>query len=452
MKIAHVLMALILSALLIGLITGLATANVPGVAINAPPPPPAPNVATAGSDVTIKVTATHRDTGSPALHYVDRVMLYDGDKLLKEWKYDQNNYKKDEVWTESYTGTVNSDMHLRAVAHCTVHGYELTGVNVRVLPKGTKPSDMMQTDANYAGMQAFGYSDAKKASDYLSSADSKFLDGIIKAQSSDLKSFQGKLSDWMKSSDGKQFISQRDQQMAQPTAKMLQAIGEQDRPAYATKPANASVMPTTKVRRSLSVYAAAGLKPGDSSNIPRVSAIVTPTPVAGGRGKGGMIASPKASPKASPAVKHMQARPVATSKASPTPKVNASPMVKTPAESYGVYGLGGPVPSPPKLTVTARPVPSGSPTPIPGGYTPRFPGEPGAGKGSPTPTVAPTVRASPTVKPIPAKGSTAGVAGTPLTSESRYAARGPGIVDGSVAMPPASAPGPMASPLARPIR
>ncbi|HTX43914.1 MAG TPA: hypothetical protein VMC61_04235, partial [Methanocella sp.] len=98
MKIAHVLMAFILSALLTGLITGLATANVPGVALNAPPPPPAPNVATAGSDVTLKVTVTHRDTGSPALHYVDRVALYDGDKLLKEWKYDQNNYKKDEVW------------------------------------------------------------------------------------------------------------------------------------------------------------------------------------------------------------------------------------------------------------------------------------------------------------------------------------------------------------------
>jgi hypothetical protein len=425
-------MALILSVLLTGLVMGLAIANVPGVAINAPPPPPAPNVATAGSDVTIKVTTTHRDTGAPALHYVDGVALYDGDKLLKEWKYDQNNYKKDEVWTESYTGTGNSDMHLRAVAHCTVHGYELTGVHVRVLPKGTKPSDMMQTDASYAGMQAFGYSDARKASDYLSSADSKFLDGIIKARASDLKSFQGKLSDWMKSGDGKQFISQRDRQMARPAA-------------------NASVAPT--IKRSVSVFA--GLKPGDSSNIPRVSAIVTPTPVAGGRGKGGMVASPKATLRASPAVKHLQARPVATSKATPTPKVNASPKVKTPAESYGIYGLGGPVPSPPKSTVTARPVPSGSPTPVPGGYTPRFPGEPGApgaGKGSPTPTVAPTVKASPTVKPIPAKGGTAGVAGTSMTSESRYAGRGPGIVDGTVARPPSSAPGPMASPSARRMR
>lgn len=107
-----------LSVLLAGLITSVASANVPGVAINAPPPPPAPNVATAGSEQVIKVVVTHRDTGSPALHYVDRVSLYDGNKLLKEWKYGQNNYNKNEVWTETFPVTATSDMRLRAVAHC----------------------------------------------------------------------------------------------------------------------------------------------------------------------------------------------------------------------------------------------------------------------------------------------------------------------------------------------
>lgn len=294
MRLVRAMIALILSALLAGLITGMATANVPGVAINAPPPPPAPNVATAGSEQTIKVVVTHRDTGSPPLHYVDRVMLYDGNKLLKEWKYDQNNYNKNEVWTESTTVPVRSDMHLRAVAHCTVHGFELTGVHVRVLSQGTKPSDMMQTDAMYAGMQAFGYSDAKKASDFVSSADSQFLQGIIKTQSGDLKSFQGKLSDWMKSSEGEQFISQQ--------------------APLATKPAGASMMPA-KVLRKVTVVDVSG-------NIPRVSAIVTPTPLP--RGKGG-IASPKASPKASPAVKYLQAMPVASKPiASPGPMASPS--------------------------------------------------------------------------------------------------------------------------------
>jgi len=155
----------------------------------------------------IKLVLTHRDTGSPALHYVDRVMLYDGSKLIKEWTYDRNSYKTDEVWTESLTVPANSDMHLRAMAHCTVHGYDLAGMHVRVLPAGTTPAQMMQTDAAYAGMQAFGYASADKASDFVASADTKLLQDNIKARSGDLKSFQAKMSGWMKSDDGKQFIA-----------------------------------------------------------------------------------------------------------------------------------------------------------------------------------------------------------------------------------------------------
>jgi hypothetical protein len=223
MKIIHAMIALVLLAIMAMPIAGPAAANVPGVALNAPPPPPAPNVATAGSEQTIKVVVTHRDTGAPPLHYVDSVMLYGGSKPLKEWKYGQNDYKTDEVWTETYTGVVESNMRLRAVAHCTVHGYEMADVLLRVLPKGTMPSAMMGTDASSAGMQAFGYSDVKKASEFLSPADSQFLKGIIKSQSGELKSFQGKLSDWVKSSAGQQFISQRDRMMAGSTIKMMLA-------------------------------------------------------------------------------------------------------------------------------------------------------------------------------------------------------------------------------------
>lgn len=491
MRIAHILMALALSVLITGLVMGSATANVPGVAINAPPPPPAPNVATAGSDALIKVTVTHRDTGSPALHYVDRVGLYDGDKLLKEWTYDQNSYKKDEVWTETYSAPVKSDMHLRAVAHCTVHGYEFTGVHVRVLPAGTKPSDMMKTDASSAGMQAFGYPSASKASDFMSSADSKFMGNVIKAQTNNIKSFQGKLSAWMKSSDGQQFITQKDQQMAQGqasvrsqpmTAQGQQAAGEMGRAsAMAAKP-TASMKPSATVRRSLDVYAGAPVNSG-TSGMPRVSVISTPTPITGSGLKG-----PRATMKASPTVKHMQARLLATRMASPTAKVKASPTmkatasptvkhmlamkkpsptpkasptmrpspaptVKTPAQSYGIFGLGGPVPSPRTPTATVRAVPSGSPTPVPGSFTPRYPGEAGAGKGSPTPTVAPKI--SPTAKvatPMPSASGTAGMAGTPVTSDSRYTARGPGITNDVMSQPPASAPGSLASPSIKPVR
>jgi len=123
----------------------------------------------------------------------------------------------------------------------------------------------------------------------------------------------------------------------------------------------------------------------------------------------------------------------------------------TPAQNYGIYGLGGYVPNR-KVTPTPKPIPrtstigmsglvplnsyqryaargpglingvvfptpsaarrvsatprprvvifinpNASPTPVPGGYTPRFPGEPGY-KSSPTPTVRPTVTLKPTVR------------------------------------------------------
>jgi hypothetical protein len=87
-----------------------------------------------------------------------------------------------------------------------------------------------------------------------------------------------------------------------------------------------------------------------------------------------------------------------------------------------------------------------SPTPVPGKYTPRFPGEPGY-KATPTPTARPTVKKALLLQVV--KSSTQGSCGcVPLTSSARYAARGPGIMDGSIVSPPGSAPGPNARPVA----
>lgn len=158
--------------------------------------------------------------------------------------------------------------------------------------------------------------------------------------------------------------------------------------------------------------------------------------------------------KPSPTVKYVQ---LLGQKSTPVPTVNAtaSPVptkridspAMTPAQSYGISGLGdtpyfnkttpsplaprtstagtsgkvslssdsrnagrGPgfggsyagqatvtpitytVPYVPKISIN----PTASPTPVPGGYTPRFPGEPGY-KGSPTPPVKATVTVTPTV-------------------------------------------------------
>lgn len=465
MKLIQAVMALVLSAIFLGVVAGVAAANVPGVAINAPPPPPAPNVATAGSDALIKVVLTHRDTGSPALHYVDRVMLYDGDKLLKEWKYDQNSYKTDETWTESLTVPAKADMHLRAVAHCTVHGYDLTGMHVRVLPAGTTPSGMMLTDASSAGMQAFGYARADKASDFISAADTRVLQDNIKAQSGELKSFQTKMSDWMKSTEGKQFIAKFEKTGAP------MAAGEMGRQAPA---ATGAVKPTAsatsgsptpvpgkytpryagesgyKASPTAKKMIAIGDMSDKTSNIPRSTPGPTP------------FVSVKPSLKASPAKNLIKVKPTASVMPTKKPDVKYlafTPQgVKSPAESYGIYGFGGPVPTAPKATATVRPVPSGSPTPVPGSYTPRYPGEAGAGKNvtvppSPTPVPTPGVRASSIDIPYAggkktAGGTTGQCACISLANDLRYAGRGPGLVGTTIVQTPASAPGPNSKPTA----
>lgn len=517
MRLVQAVIALILSALFLGVMAGVAAANVPGVAINAPPPPPAPNVATAGSDAMIKVVLTHRDTGSPVLHYVDRVMLYDGNKPMKEWTYDQNSYKKDEVWTESLTVPAKSDMRLRAVAHCTVHGYDLAVMQVRVLPAGTTPAQMMQTDANYAGMQVFGYSTADKASEYISSANTRLLQDNIKARSSDLKNFQTKMSDWMKSTEGKQFIAKfektgapmsagemaRQAPMATKAAKptIKRKVGTNDlsdkssyipRATYSPTPMVAvKASPKATVRaspaakymavkasakptmRPTTKYLAAKAKPSASMMPAKTKKTISQY------GTMAMKVSPTAKPTKKPATKYLAVKAsvkptmkpttkylAAKATARPTKKPGMKYMlalpqgVKTPAESYGIYGLGGNVPTPPKATATVRPVPSGSPTPVPGFYTPRYPGETGAGKNvTVPPTATPTAAAQPQKVRMAGMGSPrmpSGTVGTcacvDLASDMRYAGRGPGIVGGTLVERPASAPEPNARPVATQIR
>jgi hypothetical protein len=48
------------------------------------------------------------------------------------------------------------DMNLKAIAHCTLHGYNLNGVYVTVLPAGTTPAQMVQKNGDIAGMQVMG--------------------------------------------------------------------------------------------------------------------------------------------------------------------------------------------------------------------------------------------------------------------------------------------------------
>jgi desulfoferrodoxin (superoxide reductase-like protein) len=108
----HIMLPLL--ALLLLAMSGVAYADVPDVHVTAP------DSAKAGESVPIVVGVTHEDV-APG-HYVDIVRLYDGDALLKEWRYGPGNYVKGEKWTVSYDGAFDRDARLRAVAHCTLHG------------------------------------------------------------------------------------------------------------------------------------------------------------------------------------------------------------------------------------------------------------------------------------------------------------------------------------------
>jgi hypothetical protein len=90
----------------------------------------APDRARAGETVPVMIEIEHEDTAPGS--YVDLVRLYDGDTLLKEWRYGPDDYVKAEEWTVSYTGAFDRDAYLRATAHSTVHGDDADTETIRI--------------------------------------------------------------------------------------------------------------------------------------------------------------------------------------------------------------------------------------------------------------------------------------------------------------------------------
>ena len=286
---------------------------------------------------------------------------------------------------------------------------------------------------------------------------------------------------------------------AKPTVKHMMAAGElrdQSRNIPRSTPGPTpfiSVKPSIRARHSLDLLAAF-----------KVSPTAMPTKISRKNTNAGALAI-RVSPSAKPTIKRLTVK-----KPSPTIKptkisrkntnagalaIRTSPKptmkrnikflqvapngVQTPAQSYGIYGLGGYVPTP-TTAPRIRTVPSGSPTPVPGYFTPRYPGEAGAGS---TVTVPPVPTSKPATNAgVPASAVTIpyargnktgrGSIGTsntvPLSDDLRYAGRGPGLVDTTtvqrpataapawtpggwpihtaVVQPPASAPGPYTKP------
>lgn len=90
----------------------------------------APDNARAGETVSVMIEIEHEDT-APG-NYVDLVRLYDGDTLLKEWRYGPDDYVKQEEWTLLYSVAFDRDAYLRATAHSTVHGDDTDTETIRV--------------------------------------------------------------------------------------------------------------------------------------------------------------------------------------------------------------------------------------------------------------------------------------------------------------------------------
>ncbi|MCD1294449.1 hypothetical protein CUJ83_05475 [Methanocella sp. CWC-04] len=107
-----VLTAIILLAMYMIPLTVLA--NVPSVSISAP--------STVSSEMPATVTVIVNHLGSGPGHFVDKVTLYDGNKMLKEWSFDSSSYKKGPTWDISYTGNFDKDANLKAIVHCNIHG------------------------------------------------------------------------------------------------------------------------------------------------------------------------------------------------------------------------------------------------------------------------------------------------------------------------------------------
>lgn len=224
------ILSVLISVLFLATVTGMAVANVPGVALNAPPPPPAPNVPVQGGEGLVKVIVSHRDTMIPATHYVDHVYLFDGNNLLREWKYTEADANPNELYTEAVVIPATRDMNLKAIAHCTLHGYSSANVLVTVLPSGTTPAQMVSMNANNAGMQINGIADPAQAANMINTQDAALIKQLQSNEMNNIQKHQMQTKQFFQTDQGQQFLQQFDFSKRQGMAQQGQQPGMMQQP------------------------------------------------------------------------------------------------------------------------------------------------------------------------------------------------------------------------------
>jgi len=94
--------------------TGVAFANKASTSIEAP------QTATKGSEITIRVTVTHK--GNSFLHYTKALQVIANQKEIARWDFTSGQRPEAEVFTREVKITALEDMEVTADAHCNIHG------------------------------------------------------------------------------------------------------------------------------------------------------------------------------------------------------------------------------------------------------------------------------------------------------------------------------------------
>ncbi len=82
----------------------------------------APETAIKGTEITIKVTATH--DANNFLHYTNWLYIMVNDKEVARWDYSWRKRPEDKTFTKEITYTVNEPVEIKAEANCNIHGSE----------------------------------------------------------------------------------------------------------------------------------------------------------------------------------------------------------------------------------------------------------------------------------------------------------------------------------------
>ena len=89
-------------------------ANKTAVAISAPAS------AAPGTEITIKVTATHN--ANNFLHYTDWLYVMVNGKEIARWDFTRGKRPEGSVFTREIRYTVNENAEIKAEGHCNMHG------------------------------------------------------------------------------------------------------------------------------------------------------------------------------------------------------------------------------------------------------------------------------------------------------------------------------------------